>query len=116
MRTFFRLHGCSHGSCDRVFGSGALCHGLLPGFAASLRGRAVRRHCALQDDQAISALIVLPRLRSCCTGGEVLSPVVLAAHVKAHLPRIGRVPTAGLISELNVLIGLDRVDRIGHDA
>lgn len=46
----------------------------------------------------------------------MLDPVVLGNHVEAHWPGTGRVPIAGLISELNAIIGRDRVDATGQDA
>jgi len=44
----------------------------------------------------------------------VLDAVRLADHVEAHLTRPGGVPVAGLFSELNAIVGQDRVDVVRH--
>jgi hypothetical protein len=47
-------------------------------------------------------------------GKPVLDVVCLADHVEAHLTRPGGVPVARLLSELDAVIGQDRVDAIRH--
>lgn len=45
---------------------------------------------------------------------RVLNAVCLADHVEAHLPRRGGVAVAGLLSELNAIVGQNGVDAIRH--
>lgn len=47
-------------------------------------------------------------------GEAMLDVVGLADHVEAHLPREGGVPVAGLICELDAVVGEDRVDPVGN--
>lgn len=47
-------------------------------------------------------------------GEPVLDVVGLADHVEAHLTRLGGVAVAGLLSEMDAVIGQDRVDAVGH--
>lgn len=66
-------------------------------------------------DRAVHPLDLAVRPRMVRLGQPMLDPVVLADHVEAHLPGAGGVPIAGLIGELDAIIGQDRVDAIGHD-
>ena len=47
-------------------------------------------------------------------GKPVLDVVRLADHVEAHLARPGGVPVARLLSELDPVVGQDRVDAVGY--
>lgn len=47
-------------------------------------------------------------------GEAVLDPVRLADRVETHLPGIDGVPVPGLLSELDAVIGQDRVDPVGN--
>jgi len=47
-------------------------------------------------------------------GEPMLDVVGLADHVEAHLTGPGGVPVAGLLGELDAVIGQDRVDAVGH--
>ena len=47
-------------------------------------------------------------------GEPVLDVVCLADHVEAHLTRAGGVAVAGLLGELDAIVGQDRVDAVGH--
>ena len=44
----------------------------------------------------------------------MLDPVGLTDHVEAHWPRINGVPVAGLLGELNAIIGENGMDLTGH--
>ncbi len=44
----------------------------------------------------------------------MFDPVGLTDHVKAHWPRINGVPVAGLLGELNAIIGENGMDLTGH--
>jgi hypothetical protein len=47
-------------------------------------------------------------------GEPVLDVVPLADHVEAHLTRPGGVPVAGLLGELDAIVGQDRVDAVRY--
>lgn len=47
-------------------------------------------------------------------GEPVLDVVRVADHVEAHLARPGGVPVAGLLGELDAIVGQDRVDTVRH--
>jgi hypothetical protein len=47
-------------------------------------------------------------------GEPVLDVVCIADHVEAHLARPSSVPVARLPSELDAIVGRDRVDAVGH--
>ena len=44
----------------------------------------------------------------------VLDAICLADHVEAHLTRPSRVAVAGLLGELNAIVGQDRLDSVRH--
>lgn len=47
-------------------------------------------------------------------GEPVLDVVGLADHVETHLTRPGGVAVAGLLGELDAIVGQDRMDAVGH--
>ena len=66
-------------------------------------------------DCSVHALDLTVGPRMVGLGQSMLDPVGLADHVKAHLPGIGGVAVPGLVGELDVVIGQDRVDPVWND-
>jgi hypothetical protein len=65
-------------------------------------------------DRAVHLLDQAIRPRMVRLGQLVLDPVGFADHVEAHWPRVDGVQVARLLGELDVIVGQDGVDLIGH--
>ena len=63
-------------------------------------------------DRAVHSLDLAIGPRVVWLGQSMLDPIGVADHVEAHLPRVCCVPVAGLLGELDAIVGQDRMNAI----